>query len=330
MVERPDCKNVNNWHWVEKNATPWSKDRLTDLLIGREIEKGSVKVLLKEFKKIEGDATANNRKAKLIFLFDWVLEVKFVAHVAGSELEYNGVLEIPNLSDENEADEVDLNVTIETKGPHEAELRHILNKEGLQFIRSQLGVYIKELKQEFSKGLILDTVTKPQTIVKSGTTRVVDKSAFQNTVVTGNEPDAKPTAPVTVTSFDLAEGFKVPPEKLYEFLTEPDMVKVWTNGNAVVEAKEGGSFALYNGQITGKYTKVEKNKLLESDWRLRDYPPGHYAKITFSLEDQGDSTLLKVQAEKVPQDKADTTREGFYRFYMQSIGRTFGCGMRMF
>lgn len=62
---------------VEKNATPWSKDRLNELLIGQNIEKGSINVALKEFKKIEGDATANNRKAKLIFLFDWVLEIKF-------------------------------------------------------------------------------------------------------------------------------------------------------------------------------------------------------------------------------------------------------------
>ncbi|CAD5231715.1 unnamed protein product [Bursaphelenchus xylophilus] len=317
MADRPDGKNVNNWHWVEKNATPWSKERLTELLIGRSIEKGPIKVLLKEFKKIEGDATANNRKAKLIFLFDWILEIKYVANVAGSDLEYKGVLEIPNLSDENEADEVDLNVTIETKGPHEAEIRHLLNKEGLHDIRNQLAIYIKELKQEFSKGLILDTVAKPQTVIKSGTTRVVDKKSFQNTVIQGEEKVEKPAAPVNVTSFEVSDGFKVPPERLYEFLTDPELIKVWTNGNVVIEPKKGGKFSLYNGQITGEFVEVEPSNKLVTKWRLRDYP-------------SGDSSLLKVQAEAVPQDQADNTREGFHRFYMQNIGRTFGCGMRMF
>jgi activator of HSP90 ATPase len=62
---------------VEKNATPWSKERLTELLCGVTIEKGSVKISLTEFKKLQGEATANNRKAKLIFLYEWEIEVKF-------------------------------------------------------------------------------------------------------------------------------------------------------------------------------------------------------------------------------------------------------------
>lgn len=97
---------------------------MTALLIGQSIEKGPIKVDLQEFKKIEGEATANNRKAKLIFLFEWVLEIKFsgkwkeqllrhhfdLARVAGDDFEYKGCIEIPNLSDENEADEVTVSI----------------------------------------------------------------------------------------------------------------------------------------------------------------------------------------------------------------------------
>lgn len=31
VEERPDATNVNNWHWTEKNATPWSKERFQQL-----------------------------------------------------------------------------------------------------------------------------------------------------------------------------------------------------------------------------------------------------------------------------------------------------------
>jgi hypothetical protein len=34
-------------------------------------------------------------------------------------------------------------------GPHENELRHLINNEGLAFIRKQIGIYLKELKEEF-------------------------------------------------------------------------------------------------------------------------------------------------------------------------------------
>lgn len=70
--------DVNNWHWVEKNATPWSKNRLNELFIGQTILNGPLKLEFIEFKKLEGEATANNRKAKLIFLFEWIIEIKYV------------------------------------------------------------------------------------------------------------------------------------------------------------------------------------------------------------------------------------------------------------
>ena len=28
VEERPDATNVNNWHWTEKNADGWSKNKL--------------------------------------------------------------------------------------------------------------------------------------------------------------------------------------------------------------------------------------------------------------------------------------------------------------
>lgn len=60
--------NPNNWHWKEKNATQWSKDKLNELLVGLKIENDQFVCEVKELKKCEGEASANNRKAKLVFL----------------------------------------------------------------------------------------------------------------------------------------------------------------------------------------------------------------------------------------------------------------------
>ena len=86
---------------------------------------GPVQVDVNELKKCDGEATANNRKAKLIFLYEWEIKLGFIgeffsvclkfisfilfsAHVSGSDVEYKGTIEIPNLSDENDASEVDV------------------------------------------------------------------------------------------------------------------------------------------------------------------------------------------------------------------------------
>ena len=60
--------NPNNWHWKEKNATQWSKDKLNELLVGLKVEDEQFICEVKELKKCDGEASANNRKAKLVFL----------------------------------------------------------------------------------------------------------------------------------------------------------------------------------------------------------------------------------------------------------------------
>ena len=73
---------------TEKNATPWSKQRLSELLVDQKLEKGCFVLTFNRMKKIEGEATANNRKAKLIFLFEWVIELGFEGL---SFMTFNGV-----------------------------------------------------------------------------------------------------------------------------------------------------------------------------------------------------------------------------------------------
>uniref|UniRef100_A0AC34GF11 Activator of Hsp90 ATPase AHSA1-like N-terminal domain-containing protein n=1 Tax=Panagrolaimus sp. ES5 TaxID=591445 RepID=A0AC34GF11_9BILA len=211
VEERADAANVNNWHWVEKNATPWSKDRLKDLLIGQSFSKGPLNFELTEFKKLEGEATANNRKAKLIFLFEWEIEIKFKATIAGSETVYDGHLEIPNLSDENDANEVDVVMDLKTKGAHENEVRHVGSHEIRDLVRKQLETYIRELKEEFSKGLILPTDKPKLQVIGQGKTNIVDKRAFQNEVVAEKkkeEAKAVSSGPIEVKSFETHETMK--------------------------------------------------------------------------------------------------------------------------
>ncbi|KAI1707401.1 activator of hsp90 ATPase like protein 1-like protein domain-containing protein [Ditylenchus destructor] len=300
VEERADAANVNNWHWVEKNATPWSKERLPELFIGRTIEKGSIKVELTEFAKFEGEATANNRKAKLIFLYEWDMEIKFKANVAGSDIEYKGTLEIPNLSDENEASEIETSTKIDTRGPHEAELRQLLATDGLAFVRQQAGIYIRELKEQFSKGLILPTdAAKPQVITKGKTTSVVDKKSFQNEVISSaSQKQSAPVSdgPVTTKKLEMTWTFKVSPERLYEILTQQDLMNAWSNSKAVSHVQENGEFSLLNGQISGFYTKLSPNKEILTKWRLKKYPENYYAEVKFTLRDQNDSTDLVIES----------------------------------
>uniref|UniRef100_A0A0N4Z907 Aha1_N domain-containing protein n=1 Tax=Parastrongyloides trichosuri TaxID=131310 RepID=A0A0N4Z907_PARTI len=333
VEERADGTNVNNWHWSAKNAAGWSKERLKELLTGVEVSKGPIVIKFEEITNIEGEATANNRKAKLIFLYEWVIKVKFVAHVAGFESDYKGYIEIPNLSDENDADEIDVQSTIETRGPHEAEIRSIMSREGTKLIQEQCGKYIKELKEEFSKGLILPTNSVKPQVITSGKTTVIDKKAFQNTIVESKKEEKKEevyTGPIDTTTFETKESFKVPVDVLFKLVFEKENVTKWTNSTPKAYSfEEGGEFSLIGGQISGKFVKIIENQEVDMKWRLKSYPTGHYADVKVRVVDQSDTSDLVIEAKNVPKKDYDDTKIGFERYYCQFLGRTFMCTLTL-
>ncbi|KAH9376064.1 hypothetical protein HPB48_007272 [Haemaphysalis longicornis] len=167
VEERPDATNVNNWHWTEKNASYWSKDKLTELLTNLEVSdsRGTCKVV--EMPRCEGEAVANNRKAKLIFFYEWVIELKWEGETDDSDEKIEGKVEIPNLSEEHDPKDVDVTVTVSSKGDKAESLKELMRTKGTQLIREKLETYIASLKKEFSQGMILPTKSDSINQVKS-------------------------------------------------------------------------------------------------------------------------------------------------------------------
>ena len=57
---------------------------------------------------LEGDASANNRKAKIIVFYEWDVSLKWKGTVKGSNQSIGGSIAVPNLSDENTIDDLDV------------------------------------------------------------------------------------------------------------------------------------------------------------------------------------------------------------------------------
>ena len=56
-----DGKNVNNWHWVEKDCLEWSSSRLKELLSGLVCLDGPITFKITCLDSCTGDAVINNR-----------------------------------------------------------------------------------------------------------------------------------------------------------------------------------------------------------------------------------------------------------------------------
>lgn len=97
---------------TEKNACGWSQEKLKDLLMGLSIKSttGDVgTVVLTDMEKIEGEAVVNNRKGKLIFFYEWDITMGWKGRLTnGNKAEVEGKMHIPNLSEENDVDEIEV------------------------------------------------------------------------------------------------------------------------------------------------------------------------------------------------------------------------------
>ena len=106
-----------------------------------------VSIKIKDITKCEGEATANNRKAKLIFFYEWVINGEWEGTKKNSENKtaYKGTFEVPNLSEEHEPRDVDVSVFI--KDGKQDKLKEFMRTEGVKLIREQFSKYIASLKE---------------------------------------------------------------------------------------------------------------------------------------------------------------------------------------
>lgn len=340
VEERPDATNVNNWHWTEKNADAWSKKKLEALLVNCVIEDPKVgNVVVEEMEKCEGEARANNRKAKLIFFYEWELVLKWKGHANGKDNEIEGKIEIPNLSEEHEdMEDVDVDIKV-TKGKDSPEgqlLKEMMRKgKGAKVIRQKLRDYVDALKVEYSQGLILPGKNDVKS-ASTGTKQAVVSNA--KTVLNNHTNTDKMKSldlggsKLEVSDIELSEGFKCTGMELYNALTQPEMIQVFTQSQVKMEgdAKKGTDFAFLDGNIQGTFTEVTPYTKICQKWRLKSWPSGHFSDVTIKITQTKEDTRLSLTQNGVPVKELENTRQGWQRYYFHAIKQSFGFGASLF
>uniref|UniRef100_A0A2K5SBS7 Activator of HSP90 ATPase activity 1 n=1 Tax=Cebus imitator TaxID=2715852 RepID=A0A2K5SBS7_CEBIM len=144
VEERADATNVNNWHWTERDASNWSTEKLKTLFLAVQVQNEEGKCEVIEVSKLDGEASINNRKGKLIFFYEWSIKLNWTG-TSKSGVQYKGHVEIPNLSDENSVDEVEISVSLAKDEP-DTNLVALMKEEGVKLLREAMGIYISTLK----------------------------------------------------------------------------------------------------------------------------------------------------------------------------------------
>lgn len=112
--------NPNNWHWVNKDVSAWTKDFLSQDLIGLKAESNGVKVEVSKVLSMDGDVDVSQRKGKVITIFDVRLQLEWTGSIPVKEKQENddgveeetegkkdvsGTITIPEVAHDTEEDE---------------------------------------------------------------------------------------------------------------------------------------------------------------------------------------------------------------------------------
>lgn len=327
VEERPDSKNVNNWHWTERDATNWSKEKLRKLFLAvkEETEEGSWQI--DEVKTITGESTINNRKGKLIFFYEWELKFSYKGQVKGSEVDHKGTISIPNLSDENTPEEIDVNVVAKGDSKNADLLKGIIRKNGIKMCQEKCREYLNGLKEEYTKGMVLPTKENSSSNI-NGATKEVAKQFKVNEQMQNLDVN-KENKKLIEVSITLTEEFKTRAEDIYNILTQAERLCDFTRSTCTSEPKVNGEFSIMNGNIIGKYVELEVNKKIVQKWKFKEWKD-IYSTVTIELEEKSDNTILKLKQTGVPFHDKSRTEQGWKQHFFGPIKQIFGFGASFF
>ncbi|XP_058789939.1 activator of 90 kDa heat shock protein ATPase homolog 1 [Phymastichus coffea] len=327
VEERPDATNVNNWHWTEKNACAWSQEKIKDLFKDAIIEGDGFKCKIFEVEKCEGEAVANNRKGKLIFFYEWNIVLKWKCpSEKDPKKKIEGKINIPNLSEENEISEVEIEFTLKDSTDEGERIKQLLHTKGKESIREKLKQYVSSLKEEFTKGMILPKKEEMKDNITNITSGFNSKMQMNATINSNNNQSVD--CKVVTTTVKQQQKFMCRAQEFYNVMTISEMAVAFTKGPVKLEAKKDGKFEFFGGNIYGEFVELSPTKIVQK-WRCRSWPAGHFSNVVMDISEKSDHTEVNLTQTGVPVSEEDSTKKNWERYYWESIKRTFGFGIFM-
>jgi len=347
VEQRGDAHNVNNWHWREADATEWSKDFLKDVPSNVALEDKSSKVKFTQITTIEGEASCCVRKAKFICIFDWEkIVLKWVGNVAGVETDFKGTLTIEGFDhDCDGADELDLEARFEKSGPPEhPALKSLIKNSSGERLWEAFEIYKATLRKDFANKFALDKESadaKKKDEVNNNTIQLAQKlpTAIKLEPTTSPTKKTSPTktnnpgAKISTKRITMSEMFIGSVQDVYMCLTEIERVRIWSHGSLKLDGNskqkqlvKDDRLEMFNGTVSAIIGAVERDTKMCMQWRLKEWPSGHYSSVEIILQQTNAGAKLMLDQKGVPAEHVAKTQEGWRRYYFGEMKRMFGMG----
>ncbi|KAJ3209776.1 hypothetical protein HDU82_000138 [Entophlyctis luteolus] len=313
--------NVNNWHWVEKNCIPWATEYVSGQVSGISVTVDGTTVTTTEVVGFSGDADINQRKGKLITVYDISFTVKWKATTADGT-EVLGRINVPEFMHDTDVDELVTEVTTEEQNSTSQAVRTIVIKSIVPLVQKKLANFSTEMIASNGKDV---HISKENMVGHPAGTAYKPKPAVPDTLAQ-ETTTAPSTVKGAVSTITMNVEFVCSASDLFSTLLDPARVQVWTRGPAIIKPEAGAEVSLFGGNVTGKILEIVPNKKIVQTWRLKSWPSSHYSTVTLTLEEQRESVTLRLSQTDVPIGEKELTTTNWTGYYFNGIKSAFGYG----
>jgi len=317
VSSRKDGKNVANWHWSEKNLTNEMKARLSEKLKGFTVKNNNVSIVFTDIEKVDGEMTAMNRKGKTKFVYDFTIKVKWKGEITFEEaiderVEASGTLELTDVMCDD--DDYQQKVTVENDDKTKQPIKDTIKK----YTNKKLEQLLNELVEEARASVnAQEEAGEVKIITEDAPVQIIQGTAVSLSSTNSTKSLEKPTGDSKVKTSIIKQTikFEVPPQPLYEFLTDERKISAFTQAPCKFSTISGGNFEMFGGNVVGTQVLLDTNKKIEQKWRFRSWPEGHFSNLSIEFQDEGGSTKLILVQTDVPSNDYDRTRGGWEEYF---------------
>ncbi|KAG1057152.1 hypothetical protein G6F43_000987 [Rhizopus delemar] len=316
-------KNVNNWHWVNKNCLKWAQKYFTEQLVGLEAQRDGKKVSISKMVDCSGDVDLNQRKGKMVTIYDVALKLDWEGAL-NDGTEVTGSISIPEIAHDTDSDDY-FEISINDDNNAKQEIKQIIRKDLTPLLVKKFEGFSAAMIKENSEDVYIEasklgTPAPPRVVHKETSS----STKFGTTSTSNAEPEKK--AHVNTTTITDSIDFQTSAQELYETLMDTQRAMVWTRGPVKLTKEVGSQFELFGGNVTGQILELVPGQKIVQTWRLRSWPAGHYSKVTMTFEQGTESVDLKVEQTGVPVGEEELTRTNWSGYYWRAIKGAFGYG----
>jgi len=311
VEKREDGQNVNSWHWEEKDCSKWARAFLEGALEELAVEGEPGSATISKLSKFEGEVNWYNRKGKLFTLYDLQVNLDFKGQ--RGEDAVSGTIKITDFEQDCE-DSAGFRVTVGSGPADDAWKKWVRNEVKKKFLTTWSRLIHELHEDQKSKAPALQKkesgkIKLPEMVQKSAPPAASSSEAAGKT---------------RTTSVTLAHTFQAAPKDLWDMFTDQNKAQHFTQAKTMIDAKEGGFFQLYDGNITGCFLELKPYTEMRFAWRLKDWKPGVNSQVVIKFVKSSGGTKMELSQTNVPWEDMERTRTGWAKYYFERWRGIFG------